>query len=198
RRSTASPAKAWPSSTTRSGVARPTADGAPTRTSDPAPVASGRLAANRPHRAPRPDGELQVELDLGVAEVVARDLADPPQAVLERAAMHGERARRGVVGAAALEGLRQRHDQLRGALLVVVAQQVAEPSLHEPFDQRKVVDAGEQPVHAEVVEDDGLIAAVGRRLHSQGQQRLAVRPWEVDDLLAHAANPDLAPRAVEL
>src|SRR4029079_14388842 len=115
RRSTASPAKAWTSSTTRSDVGRPTV-AAPTRTRDQLRVVSGRLAANRAHRAPRPDGELQVELDLGVAEVVARDLADPPQAVLERAAMHRERARRGVVAAAPLEVLRQRHDQLRRAL----------------------------------------------------------------------------------
>ncbi len=48
-------------------------------------------------------GDLQVELDVGQAEIVAGYLADALEAVLERAAVHRQRLGRGVVVAAAVE-----------------------------------------------------------------------------------------------
>ena len=42
-------------------------------------------------------GGLKVELDVGPTEIVAGDPADAPEAVLERAAVHGQRPGRGAL-----------------------------------------------------------------------------------------------------
>src|SRR2546423_1051022 len=84
---------------------------------------------------PGAGGELQVEVDLGIGEVVGQQLPDPPQPVFEGAATDGQRLGRGVVVATAIEISAQGGYQL-GALVGVVVDERAEPVAHEALHDR--------------------------------------------------------------
>src|SRR5215468_8130696 len=109
-------------------------------------------------RSPGPGGELQVEVDVGVVQLHPGELADPLQPVLERALVHGQLGRGGVVVAAVLEVLGQRAHQL-GLPAGVVVDQAAEPFPDELLDIGEVGDGRE---HAEDAEPGVLAGAAAR------------------------------------
>jgi hypothetical protein len=73
-----------------------------------------------------------------MADIVARDLADAPQTVLQSAAVYRKRQGGGVVVTAAVEALAQRQYQL-GAMNGVVVDQPAKPLSDEALHRGRVV-----------------------------------------------------------
>ena len=73
-----------------------------------------------------------------MADIVARDLADAPQTVLQSAAVYRKRQGGGVGSTAAIEVLAQRQYQL-GAMNAVVVDQPAKPLSDEALYRGRVV-----------------------------------------------------------
>jgi serine phosphatase RsbU (regulator of sigma subunit) len=145
---------------------------------------------------PGAGGQLQVEVRVRVGQVVAGDLADPAQAILQRAAVDRERRRRRLVAAPALQVAAQRLHQLR-PLTRVVVEQVSEPLAHEALDRRRLAHAGEQPVHPQPVELRGLVVARDGGLEPKREPGLVVGARQVQRPVVRPADADPAQAAAE-
>src|SRR5579875_2901201 len=142
--------------------------------------------AQGPERPPRARGELKVELLVRPPEIMAGYLADPPEPVLQGAAMYRKGPGGGVVVAAAVEVLAQGQDEL-GAVDRVVVDQRPEPLLHEAFHGRGVVRRRQDLVHAEAIEAGDLLGAADRLLDPQRELCFLVGAREFVQLGAPAA-----------
>jgi hypothetical protein len=111
---------------------------------------------------------------IGIAQVEAGQLADPLQPVFQRAAVHGQRARGGLAGAAVLEVLGEGLDQSGAAALVVIGQG-PEPLVHKALYISQIIDGCQEPEHVEVGKDRGPLHRGGGLLQAQRQARLTQR-----------------------
>src|SRR6202020_3123588 len=111
------------------------------------------LVAQGLQGSPGAGGELQVEVDVGVVEFQAGELADPLQPVLQGALVHGQLGGGRVVVAAVLQVLGERVDQF-GLAARVVVQQAAQPFADERVHVAQVRDGGQHPEDAEL----GIVA----------------------------------------